>query len=494
MLKPHLTICYLTKRPNAIASMASILRTAFQKITATQTSKPEDINAKGLDLLIADAEFTNLYSGNYPTLYVIPKKDIEQYLKSEKPFITEDELNTHAIVRSVKNIIDFKKLSDALEETSVKDALTGLYNQKFLLEALSKEVKKALRYNYPLTLLYAGIDGLKKINAKYGPSVGDRVIVDFSLIMANSVREVDTIGRFYGDEFLAVLPETTLANSVKVCERIQKATKNLAFANGEIGLNVSIGIGLSSLSSALRSKERLLESVRCALEGAKKRGAGSICTYEEAKLIDEPTRENKELIDVIQRHILMLTEETKKTHFGNIFKLFNEMPSYKKILSHSEHVAFYSERLAEKLGLGKDERETVRNSAILHDIGKLAIDERIVMKNGTLSSAEYATIKQHPIFAAQMLSGSPFIKNEVNTILHHHEHFDGNGYPDHMRGSHIPLGSRIIALAEGLDTMVSTQPYREAMPLDMALSELKKCAGSQFDPELATVFTGLIEN
>ena len=146
------------------------------------------------------------------------------------------------------------------------------------------------------------------------------------------------------------------------------------------------------------------------------------------------------------------------------------MPSYKKILSHSEHVAFYSERLAEKLGLGKDERETVRNSAILHDIGKLAIDERIVMKNGTLSSAEYATIKQHPIFAAQMLSGSPFIKNEVNTILHHHEHFDGNGYPDHMRGSHIPLGSRIIALAEGWDTMVSTQPYREAMPLDMAFS------------------------
>jgi diguanylate cyclase (GGDEF)-like protein/putative nucleotidyltransferase with HDIG domain len=339
-----------------------------------------------------------------------------------------------------------------------------------------------------------GLDGLRKINATYGHAIGDKVIIDFGLIVTNALRCVDTVGRFYGDEFLAILPETPLSNSSTVCDRIQNAVKNFAFANGEAGVNATISIGLSCLSATLRSAGDLLSAARDALVGAKKRGAGSTCTVEEAKLIEEPARENKELIVSVQHQIGLLTEEARKLHYNGIYKLFNDITFYRKMLSHSEHVAFYSERLASKMDLSRDDVAIVRHGALLHDVGKLAIDERIVLKNGPLSSTEFAIVRQHPVFAAQMLSSSPFVKAEVNTILHHHEHYDGNGYPDHMQGTNIPLFSRIIALAESWDTMISPQVYREPLPLDQALSELKKGAGRQFDPELVALFTGLIEN
>lgn len=493
MSKNSLSILYITKKQNAIAPLASILRHAFPKLTASQTASPEEIhNFKDLDIIIADDEFK--IKTDLPILGVVPIEKAEEYARQRFDFVTENEVSSYAIARAVKDILERKKLTQELKEASIKDELTGLYNQKFLLETLARETKKATRYSYPLTLLYIGIDSLRKINSKYGHEIGDRVLVDFGLIATNSVREVDTIGRYSGDEFLAMLPETSSLNSIRVCERIQNAVKNFAFVSGEAGLTITAGIGMAELSTSIRTKEELLNAARQALAGAKKRGASSICTYEEAKLIDEPTKENRDLITAVSSQITMLTDEARKNHFLGILKIFTEMPLYRKMLSHLEHVSFYSERLAAKMGLTGEELALVRNSALIHDIGKLAIDERIILKNGPLTSTEYAIVKQHPVFAAQMLSGSIFIKNEINTILHHHEHFDGNGYPDHMQGTHIPVASRIIHLAESWDAMITAQDYRPALPLDQALNELKKGAGKEFDPELVAIFTGLIEN
>ncbi len=494
MAKSQLNICYLTKKQNAIVAIANNLRSAFPKITACQSKTVDEaIALEDLDLIIADAGFKNI-PNNTPALFIISENAVESFVKEGADFITEAEATTYALVRAVKAVLGREKLLGELKEASIKDELTGIYNQRFITETLSREVKKALRYNYPLTVLFMGIDGLRKINTMHGHAIGDKVLIDFGLIAMNSVRAVDTIGRYSGDEFLAILPETSPANSLKVCERIQKATQNFAFANACAGLNVTVGIGISSLCSTIRAKEELLNSARQALAGAKKRGTNCTCTYDEAQAIDEPAKENTNLIVAVQNQISLLTEEAIKSHHKGILNLFGEIPLYKKMLSHSEHVAFFCERLATKMGMSSDDIALIRRSSILHDIGKLVIDERIVMKNGPLTSTEFAIVRQHPVFAAQMLSGSAFVKNEVMAILHHHENFDGNGYPDHMQGTHIPLVARIITLAEAWDTMITPQVYREAYPLDQALSELKKGAGRQFDPELVGIFTSLIEN
>ncbi|MBI2092261.1 MAG: diguanylate cyclase [Deltaproteobacteria bacterium] len=495
MANSQITICYLTKKPNAITTLVQSLKQAFPKLTASQTDSAEKLlNFKGLDLIIADPDFRGINAA-CPVLYILTESEAKDPSKwPTSNFVSEKEIKTYVLARAVKNILETEKLSKELKESSIKDELTGLYNQRFLIETLGIEIKKAIRYNSPLTLLYTGLDNLRSVNSKYGHEVGDRVILDFGLIVANSLRCVDTVGRFNGDEFLAILPETPQSNSLKVCRRILNATQNFAFANGEAGLNVTACIGIATLSTLTRAPNELLSHARLALEGAKKRGQNNVCTFDEAKSIEEPVKENTELINAIKRKIYLLTEESKKSHYSNILKFFEDIPLYRKFLSHSEHVAFYSERLANKMGLGAEELSSIKISALLHDIGKLAIDERIVGKNGPLTGTEYAFIKQHPVLGAQMLSESAFIKGEINTILHHHENFDGSGYPDHMQGTNIPLQSRIVALAEAWDTMITPQIYREAFSLDQALDELKKGAGHQFDPDVVAIFTGLIEN
>lgn len=494
MNKSQLNICYLTKKSNAIAEIAKALRPAYPTLSASQAANIEEISSnKHLDLLIADIDFKNI-SMTQPVLYVIPSKNAEKYINENKcNFITEEELGTHAVVRAIRHLLERERLENELKEASVKDELTGLYNKRFLLDTLSKEVKKASRYHTPLTLLCLGIDGLAEINERNGHAIGDQVIMDMGLIVTNSVRDVDTAGRLGGDEFIAILPETALSDALKVCARIQHAIKNFAFASGAPGINVSVCTGVATLSGQIRTSEALLEAVRTALLGAKKRGRGTSCTWDDAKLIAEPIKENKELITAIQQQVSLLTDETKKLYLNNILKYLEEMPIYKKTLHHTEHVAFYSERLAAKVGMSQEEMATVKRAAILHDMGMLAIDERVILKQGPLSSIEFALIKQHPVIAAQMLNQAMFLKNEVNIVLHHHEWFDGNGYPDHLREKHIPMGSRIITLAEAWDTMITSQAYRDAMSLDVAISELKKWSSKQFDPELVAVFTGLIE-
>ena len=494
MAQNQLSICYLTKKSNAITEVAATLKNVYQKIIASCAASIEEISkTHAPDIILADKEFAG-QKFPAPVLFVVSPKDAVEFIKTGCDFVTTAEVKTISLVRAVKNAIEKNRLARELSEASIKDDMTGLYNQRFLIETLSREVQKANRYHYPLTLLYIGLDGMRRINTHFGPKAGDRLITDFGLIVGNSVRCVDAVGRFFGDEFLAILPETNERNSLKVCDRISRAMKNFAFANAEPNLEVSASIGIASLSAETRTMQELLDASRLALAGAKKRGSGSVCTFEEAKLINEPSRKNEELITQIKNTIFNLSENSKKHHQIEILKIFSTNPAYQKMLTHAEHVALYSEKIGEELGLDKDDLVSLKTSAILHDIGKIAIDDRIIFKNGPLSGTEYAIVRQHPVLAAQMLSESLFLKKEINAILHHHENFDGTGYPDHMQASSIPLQSRIIALAEGWDTMITSQPYRDALALDQALLEIRNNAGKQFDPEVVEAFVNLIEN
>ncbi len=343
MARRQLNICYLTKKSNAITRLAESLRPAYPKIAAWQTSNPEELfSDKRPDIIIADPDFR---TSELPksALYVIKQKEAQKFIKdSSVQFITEDELGTHAFVRAIGNIIEQERLLTQLQESSIKDELTGLYNKKFMLDILGKEVKKSIRYHTPLSILFVGADGMKKIN-EHGHGIGDQVIMDLGIIISQSVREVDVAGRFDGDEFIAILPETTLENSSHVCKRIQYTTKNFAFANGEPGLAVTVSMGVSELEGNLRSREDLVESARQALAGAKKRGPGSICTWEEAKTKADPVKENAAIISSVRHQIALLSEETEKNHYKNLMKLFESMSSYKRRQHHSERVAFYSE-------------------------------------------------------------------------------------------------------------------------------------------------------
>ena len=160
--------------------------------------------------------------------------------------------------------------------------------------------------------------------------------------------------------------------------------------------------------------------------------------------------------------------------------------------AHSVAVAGLATRLGRKIGLGGDDLQALHWAGILHDLGKVAIDPKVLAKTGRLTSQEYALVQRHPIVSARLVKGMHFLDREIPLILHHHEHFDGNGYPSRLKKEEIPLGARVLHLAEAWDTMIRPQPYRAALSRAAALDQLQQGKGNQFDPALTEEFISVV--
>lgn len=161
---------------------------------------------------------------------------------------------------------------------------------------------------------------------------------------------------------------------------------------------------------------------------------------------------------------------------------------------HSTRVARYSQEIALRMGLDDEQMETVVTAASLHDVGKIGVSDEVLLKNGRLTDEEFGEIKKHPEFGWMVLRNIEGLKDASLVVLHHHERLDGKGYPGNLKGDAIPLGARIIAVADTYDAMTTTRPYRKAMSVDQALTEIDRCAGTQFDPEAAAAFISFISN
>ncbi len=184
-----------------------------------------------------------------------------------------------------------------------------------------------------------------------------------------------------------------------------------------------------------------------------------------------------------------LYEKLQKTFEAVVFALAETIEQRDKYTGgHTKRVTEYSVLIGEALGLSKKEIYTLKIAAILHDIGKIAVPDQILNKPGRLTDEEFAYIKIHPVAGEEILKHIPELKEEIKGIKYHHERWDGRGYPEGLKGEEIPFIARIIAVADTFDAMTSNRPYRKALPLEVAFEEIKKCAGTQFDPEVAEAF------
>ena len=160
---------------------------------------------------------------------------------------------------------------------------------------------------------------------------------------------------------------------------------------------------------------------------------------------------------------------------------------------HSDSVARYAVQIGTSMGLPQQEMENLRVAALLHDIGKLGMPEKILLKNGPLELAEWQYVENHPKIGSQILEKVQQLRSIVPTVRHHHERYDGHGYPYGLSGKDIPLLARIIAVADSFDAMISDRHYRKALSPEQALEEMRRCAGTQFDPEIVEVFAKMVE-
>jgi len=374
-------------------------------------------------------------------------------------------------------------LHEEIARLAVTDGLTGLNNHRAFQEKLSEEINRAERYFKTFSLIMLDIDHFKSFNDIYGHQTGDRALKELSALIIGELRTVDFPARYGGEEFIILLPETGCDGAVIVAERIRSATAEHPFTS-ESGEKIilTVSAGVACYPNDATSKEDLVRKTDQALYLAKNRGRNLVCTYQET--ITVSIREIPEEVDAI----------LKDPELRNIDKIAHGIDSkshYTK--NHSIEVAAYAIMLGKHMHLEERQMESLRIAGILHDLGNIGVPEYILNKPGNLTPEEKTIIQGHPGLAEMVLIKYPLIENILPAILYHHERFDGNGYPLGLKGKEIPLLARMLSVAEAYQAMISPRPQRRRKTREEAVEELRKEAGSQFDPDVVSAFIELLE-
>ena len=346
---------------------------------------------------------------------------------------------------------------------ALTDPLTGLGNHRHFQERLQRELVIAEQAGRPLSLCLVDLDDFKNVNDLYGHPVGDRVLAQ----VATKLRHGGEAFRLGGDEFAVMLPDQgeddALATAASIVDRLREL-------DVEFDEPVTVSAGVATFPEQGIGRDELIRHADGALYWAKEHGKNQIRCYRP---------EVVELTDV--KRLKRGTDRASRIEAAeNLARSIDARDAYAG--GHSLRVAELAARIAARMTDDPDDIELARLAGELHDLGKVSVPDEVLRKAGPLTDGERVLIERHPQVGYRMLVsiGSGQI---ADSVLHHHEHWDGSGYPDGLHGYDIPLGSRIILVAGAFDAMTSECSYREPLSVDAALVELEEGAGSQFDPE-----------
>jgi two-component system, cell cycle response regulator len=359
-----------------------------------------------------------------------------------------------------------------LEALATTDPLTELPNHRALMTALTSELERAERFQRSCTLLFFDIDHFKALNDGYGHAAGDEVLATFGQRLCHTVRKIDTVGRWGGEEFLALLPETTIQEAQDIAERILKAVGQQAFPIGG-GLYITCSIGVASYPIHAEALNDLVNAADQAMYAAKRLGRNQY------RVIDD---------QMVQLLLVAGSSEGSReeaTTDGCVAALTSMIRQHNAgFADHAADVAQLVERLALRMGLSSNEAHMVSLAGMLHNIGKIGIPEAILQKPARLTPAEWQEIQQYPGIGAEIVTHIPLLRPLAPIIQAHHEWWNGDGYPDHLQGEAIPVAARLIFVTDAYLAMISDRPYRRARSPEEAQEELRKCAGTQFDASM----------
>ena len=356
-------------------------------------------------------------------------------------------------------------------QLATSDPLTGLANHRAFQERLTAMAGDARGRGQGLALAYLDIDGFKTVNETRGHLVGDRVLEVVAGCLEDVIGDAGTAARIGGDEFAVLLPGMTDREAALLIELLRTA---VASDTGAIDAPVTISAGICTLDSA-HDAEILRSLADGALYWAKNHGKNRSCVYSPTVVrIYTPD----ELAESAERHARLKAAE-------GLIRVVDAKDTYAG--AHSQSVSRLVEGIARAMGLDEETVEQVRLAGLLHDLGKIAIPDRILQKPGKLDPDELRIMREHADLGYRLLEGLG-VSPVDRWIRHHHEWWDGSGYPLGLAGEDIPLGSRIILVADAFDAMVSERSYGEVLSEAEALAELRRCAGTQFDPAVVVAF------
>jgi diguanylate cyclase (GGDEF)-like protein len=355
---------------------------------------------------------------------------------------------------------------------ALTDPLTGLGNHRHFHERLQRELATAADSGGIVSLCFLDIDNFKRINDQHGHPAGDRVLSQ----IAARLRQGGEAFRLGGDEFAVLLPgiedDMALGIAQSIVARIGESDL------GPIGA-ITVSAGIATFPEHGRERDSLIRLADGALYWAKEHG--------------------KNQVRLARPDVAELSEFHRVARGADRIARFRAAASLARAVdsrdaytgSHSERVAALSGRIASQLGRPTEEIELTRLAGSLHDLGKLAIPEEILRKPSALTEAERLVLERHPQIGYRMLE-SLGVEPIADWVLHHHERWDGTGYPDGLEGDAIPIGARIIFVADSFDAMTSNRLYRTPLTHEQALHEVERCSGSQFDPDVVQAFLAAV--
>jgi diguanylate cyclase (GGDEF)-like protein/PAS domain S-box-containing protein len=406
--------------------------------------------------------------------------------------ITEAKLGTLKL-RDANLVL--RALNDSLVDLSLRDPRTGLFNARYLNERLSQEFQRARRSSRPFSLLMMDIDFFKAMNDAHGHAFGDLILMGFAELLKSCVRATDVVVRFGGDEFVILLPDTNVEGAAAAAHKIIRGLKATLLGSKTKKMPVSISMGAAGYPDIglAADASALLNAADKAMYQSKSLGRNRITAHNKAtENPKEATMESfsQNTFKNMQAQLVNMNLRNEESVFESLRPMVVELDQHLGYLAGTiEKILKTVEALAMSFSLTEREIHNLKRAALLANIGFLEMPQEIFLKSSYLNPDELEIIRQHPLRSAAMIRDIPFLDPLVSDILCHHERFDGSGYPRGLSTENIPLGSRIIALAESYEALLRPRPYR-AKPFseEEALDIIRQESGKQFDPVVVEHF------
>ncbi len=394
-------------------------------------------------------------------------------------------------IRNPRLRLSFEQLAGRIAQTwtlATQDFLTEVANRQAVLTRLAEEIERATRYGHQLSIAMIDIDHFKRLNDAHGHLAGDLVLHRIAQTLQGGIRKVDIVGRYGGEEFIVILPETDVDSAASIAEKIRRlvGSETVRLSDGTtVGVTLSLGVA-GGLGSHLQL-DALIRDADAALYSAKSFGRDQVFVFHE---VEDDGRVLRAAIDPAARaRALEVGRVAMGAASDALADVLGTRPGWAG--GPSTMIAESAVAVGRNLGLPAGEIERIRTASLLHDLGKLAIPDEILAKPSDLDGSEWRVVTEHPKIGQVVLEQAGALRDAATIVLHHHEWFDGRGYPHGLTGQQIPIGARIVAVADAYEAMVSGRPYRRAVTHQQALDELRRHAGVQFDPEIVEQFIAL---
>jgi diguanylate cyclase (GGDEF)-like protein len=385
---------------------------------------------------------------------------------------SQDEVKRHQVDLESQvqtRTSELESANQKLAQLATTDTVTGLANHRSLVSSLDAEVSRCAATHSTCSVLFIDLDYFKALNDSCGHVAGDEVLNEVGATLEEAIRGRGICGRWGGEEFVCILPDTDGEKAVELAESVREQIARRSFG-AALSCHLTCSVGVASYPRDGLDRSTLAEAADKAMYVAKSLGRNQVRAAEdvssgfESLRFDCSSREDQALSGLVEALVALVNMRDECSG------------------KHIEDVEVLSREIGIALGMADAEIRLLGIAGKLHDIGKVAISDAILTKGTALSTEEWSSVKQHPRIGADVLARVPSLRAIAAAVRSHHECWDGSGYPDGLIGDEIPVAAQIISVADAYSAMTSSRPYREPMTHDAALSEIRRCRGTQFSP------------